>query len=136
MRDEMAETVSKGEEAASFATYGAIAATLQRYLDGARAGDSTLMRAAFLDTAHIRGSYGGNPVEWSLSAFCEAIDKGGPAPELAARIVTIEHTGTAAMARVEAENWRGTRYTDFFVLRRLGAEWRITSKVFFAHTRA
>ncbi|MBV9977268.1 MAG: hypothetical protein JO105_17925 [Hyphomicrobiales bacterium] len=32
------------------------------------------------------------------------------------RVVTIKHSGTAAMARLEAENWRGTRYTDFFVL--------------------
>jgi hypothetical protein len=28
----------------------------------------------------------------------------------------IEHSGTAASARREAANRRGTRYTDFFVL--------------------
>ncbi|MBV9518326.1 MAG: nuclear transport factor 2 family protein [Hyphomicrobiales bacterium] len=50
--------------------------------------------------------------------------------------MTIEHSGTAAMARLEAENWRGTRYTDFFVLVETGGEWKIASKVFFAHSRA
>jgi hypothetical protein len=40
------------------------------------------------------------------------------------------------MARLEAENWRGTRYTDFFVLLKRGDAWRIASKVFFAHARA
>ena len=40
------------------------------------------------------------------------------------------------MARLEAVNWRGTRYTDFFVLLKRDGEWRIASKVFFAHDRA
>lgn len=132
----MVETVTRADEGASFATYEAIAGALQSYIDGARAGDGALMRKAFLEAAHIRGSYGGKPVDWTLSEFCEVIDKGGPATDLAARIVTIDHAGTAAMARLEAENWRGTRYTDFFVLLKTGANWRIVSKVFFAHSRA
>ena len=53
-----------------------------------------------------------------------------------ARIVHIEHAGGAATARLEAENWRGTRYSDFFVLVAGGAEWLIADKVFFAHSRA
>jgi hypothetical protein len=55
----MIESVPISDEHASFAAYEAIAATLQRYIDGARAGDGTLMRRAFLEAAHIRGSYGG-----------------------------------------------------------------------------
>ncbi len=42
-----------------FAAYAAIAATLQQYVDAARAGDSTAMRRAFVAGASIRGSYGG-----------------------------------------------------------------------------
>ena len=132
----MADTITGADERASFAIYEAIAATLQRYVDGARAGDSALVRTAFLETAHIRGSYGATPVDWTLAEFCGVIDKGGPARDLVARIVTIDHAGSAAMARLEAENWRGARYTDFFVLLKTGAEWRIASKVFFAHSRA
>ena len=132
----MSEPITKAGEDASYAVYDAIAAALQSYIDGALTGDSALMRKAFLEAAHIRGSYGGKPVDWTLSEFCELIDKGGPATGLSARIVTIEHSGTAAMARLEAENWRGTRYTDFFVLLKPGADWKIASKVFFAHSRA
>ena len=44
------------------------------------------MRRAFLETAHIRGSYGGKPVDWTLSEFCELIDKHGPAAEIAAQL--------------------------------------------------
>lgn len=123
-------------EIESFAIPGAIAETLQRYVDGARTGDIVLLRSAFAEGARVSGSYGGKPVTWSLGEFCEAVAKGGPAPGLQTRIVAIEAAGGAAMARLEALDWRGTRYTDFFVMVRRGDGWRIDSKVFHAHARA
>ncbi|HYB57848.1 MAG TPA: nuclear transport factor 2 family protein [Alphaproteobacteria bacterium] len=128
--------MTRSEEAASFAPYEAIAATLQHYIEGALRGDAGPMRRAFITDASIRGSYGGKPVDWTLEAFCELIEKGGPASGLNARVVAIEFAGTAAMARLEAENWRGSRYTDFFVLTARDGVWKIVSKVFFAHSRA
>jgi len=107
--------------------------TIGKYVEGARTGDPDLMRAAFLREATVRGSYGGKPVDWTLQEFCDLIAKGGAAPGLEARIAAVEISGTAAMARLEAVNWRGTRYTDFFVLLKRDGEWRIASKVFFAH---
>jgi hypothetical protein len=132
----MTEVPTADVERASFATYEAIATTLQAYIESARTGDGALMRTAFLDAAHISGSYAGKPTDWSLEEFCDLIDKHGPAADVSARIVTIEYSGTAASARLEAENWRGTRYTDFFLLLKHGSVWRIASKVFFAHSRA
>jgi hypothetical protein len=132
----MGKKVTAADERASFGAYEAITATLQRYIDGARAGDSTLMRGAFLETASVRRTYDSKPVEWTLREFCDLIDKAGPAVALAAKIVQIDHAGTAGVARLEAADWRGTRYTDFFVRLKVGADWRITSKVFFAHSRA
>lgn len=124
------------DETESFAIPQAIAQTLRRYIDGARNGDVALLRSAFTSGARVSGSYGGKPVSWSLKEFCDAVAKGGAAAELQARVVSIEHSGGAAMARLEAQNWRGTRYTDFFVLVRRDEGWRIDSKVFFAHLRA
>jgi hypothetical protein len=132
----MTGAITKADEHASFATYEAIAATLEAYIAGARTGDGALMRKVFLGSARISGSYGGKPVDWGLSEFCDLIDKHGPAADIAARIVMIDHAGTAATARLEAEDWRGTRYTDFFVLARIGTGWKIAGKVFFAHSRA
>ena len=132
----MSSEVSPAEEAESFAAYEAIITTLQHYIDGARTGDGACMRRAFLQEATIRGSYGGQPVDSGLQAFCELIEKGGPAPDLKAHVVAIDYCGAAATARLEAENWRGTRYTDFFTLVRSDNAWRIASKVFFAHARA
>jgi hypothetical protein len=123
-------------ESESFSTSEAIAATLQFYIDGARDGDSQLFRRAFFADANIRGSYSGKAIDWTLEEFCEAVGKGGPAPDLKARIAMIEFAGSGAVARLEAENWRGTRYTDFFVLIERDGAWKISSKVFFAHSRA
>jgi len=124
------------DERLSFAAYEEIAAAIQIYIDSAHAGDAGRMRSAFLPEAMIRGSYGGKATDWSLDDFCGVIGKGGPAADLKTRIAGIELSGTAAMARLEAENWRGTRYTDFFVLLKRDGAWRIASKVFFAHGRA
>jgi hypothetical protein len=124
------------DEQASFAAYDEIAAAIQIYIDSARTGDAERMRSAFQPGALIRGSYGGKATDWSLDDFCGVIGKAGPAADLRARIASIELSGTAAMARLEAENWRGTRYTDFFVLLKRDGGWRIAGKVFFAHARA
>lgn len=124
------------DETESFAIPQAIAETLQRYIDGARTGEVALLRSAFMSAARVSGSYGGKPVSWTLPEFCDAVAKGGAAPGLQARVVSMEHAGGAAMARLEALDWRGTRYTDFFVLVRSDEGWRIDSKVFCAHARA
>ena len=130
------EDMTPQEEAASFAIPQAIAETLQRYIDGARTGSIDLLRSAFTPEARVSGSYSGKPVSWTLQEFCDAVAKGGAAPGLEARIVSMDHAGGAATARLEALNWRGTRYTDFFVLVRGDDGWRIDSKVFYAHLRA
>ena len=124
------------DEHASFAAYEEIAAALLIYIDGARRGDAERMRSAFLPDAAVRGSYGGQPTDWSVEQFCAVIAKGAAASGMQVRIAGIELSGSAAMARLEAENWRGTRYTDFFVLLKRDGAWRIASKVFFAHARA
>jgi Putative lumazine-binding len=132
----MSTPVTPEQEVETFDDQEAIAATLEHYILGARTGDAGRLRLAFADTARIAGTYDGNPVEWSVDEFCSIIERGGPARELEARVVGIQFAGNAGTARLEARNWRGTRYTDFFVLLKHAGDWRITSKVFFAHSRA
>jgi hypothetical protein len=132
----MPAPVSPEQETETFAAYQAIAATLQHYVNAARTADAGRMRLAFAATARIAGTYSGKAVEWTVSEFCDLIQKGGPAPDLEAQIVAIEYAGNAAVARLGARNWRGTRYSDFFVLVERDGLWRISSKVFFPHSRA
>jgi hypothetical protein len=132
----MPAPVSPGQEAETFATQKAIGVTLQYYIDGARTGNAGMIRNAFVETARISGTYNGQAVEWTVQEFCKIVEESGPASDLKALVVGIEYAGNAAMARLEALNWRGTRYTDFFVLTEQDGVWRIRSKVFFAHSRA
>jgi len=132
----MPRPVTLEKEDESFAEQTAIAATLERHISGARTGDVGLMRVVFVATARISGTYDGKPVEWTVEEFCGIVERGGPAEGLEAQIVAIEYVGNAGMARLEARNWRGTRYTDFFVLSKQAENWRINSKVFYAHSRA
>lgn len=132
----MTDHPTPAQEAAGFAAFQAVHAALGDYVEGARTGSSRLMRQAFLDSARIQGSYGGAPADWTLDEFCARIDKNGPAAEVEAQVVSVEIMGTAAMARLEARNWRGFRYTDFFVLLEREGRWRIASKVFYAHAKA
>ncbi len=78
-----------GQAQSDAAAPEAIAATLQDYIDGARAGDGALLRNAFLEPAYIGASYDGKPVDWTLPEFCEAIHTTGSAADIAARIVSI-----------------------------------------------
>ena len=70
--------------------------------------------------------------DYLIDANLSLLDK----TRIQAQIVAIEYIGNAGMARLEARNWRGTRYTDFFVLSKQDDNWRINSKVFYAHSRA
>jgi Putative lumazine-binding len=99
----MLETVTPEQENESFATQEAIAAALQRYIDGARSGDGGLMRRAFTETAQISGTYSGKHVKWTVEEFCAIIEKGGPAEDLEARIIANEYAGGAGMARLRHE---------------------------------
>ena len=132
----MPTDVTQAQETESFATHEAIAAALQQYIDAARTGKGALMHQAFAANARISGTYAGKKVDWTLQEFCDLIEKNGPVENLDARVVAIEYQGNAGMARLEARNWRGTRYTDFFVLLKHGDTWQIANKVFFAHSRA
>lgn len=135
-RHSLENHMTEQDEIASFAVPQAIAETLQRYLDGLRTGQADMLRSAFTEGARVSGSYDGRPVSWSLTEFCELVAKGGPARGLEGRIVSIDHAGNAASARLELLNLRGTRYTDFFVLVQHDGAWRLDSKIFFAHRRA
>lgn len=132
----MPPSITPAQEAESYNEYEDIHAALQNYIEGARTGSARLMRLAFLETARIQGSYDGEPADFTLDEFCARIDKNGPAADVEARVVAVNLQGTAAMARLEARNWRGFRYTDFFVLLKRNEGWKIASKVFFAHARA
>ena len=113
--------------------YDAIAETVQRYIDGARAAHGVDMRPAFRADATIFGHVGSELFAGPIEQLFAWTDANGPARELEARIASIDLVETIATVRLELENWAGHRFTDLFTLFKDDGGWKIVNKVFHLH---
>ena len=91
------------------------------------------MKPAFHADATVFGYVGADLFAGPIQGLFDWNDQNGPATEIQARIVSIETCGTVAVARLEADNWTGHRFTDLFTLLKVDGEWKIMSKVFHLH---
>ncbi|MEM8813608.1 MAG: nuclear transport factor 2 family protein [Pseudomonadota bacterium] len=132
----MTEPVITAEEHASFDEHDEVAEALNRYIDAARTGDAGLMRDVWFDHARVVGSIGGNPVNLTAKDFCDMVDGRDGSPDLKARIASIDISGDAAVARIEFDGLAGKRFTDFMILYRREGVWRISGKVYDAHSQS
>jgi hypothetical protein len=113
--------------------YDAIAKTVQRYVEGGKAGSGDQMKAAFHADATIIGYLGSDLVSGPIQLLFDWVDQNGPAPDLQLRLGSVDVTGSIAMARLEMDNWTGHRFTDMVTLLKVDGEWKIISKVFYLH---
>lgn len=127
--------VTKKTETQSFNEYQEVAKALQPYIESASTGDGKLSRSAFYDHAHIVGSVDGGYSNPNADQFADAISSGGPSESVQHHIAWIDISGPAAAAKVEFIDWGGFRFTDFFVLYKKDGEWKISGKVYDAHSR-
>ena len=129
----------KATEAIDIATFeelDAIKRVLHLYIDNAGPSDGDAMRPAFFDHAHIVGSVDGSFYNMTADEFRDVVNAGEASPDLEYHIASIDVSGNAASARLEFINWDGHRFTDFFVLYKHGGVWKISGKVYHAHSRS
>ena len=70
----------------------------------------------------------------AIPILFEGIDKDfRPSPDAKAAITRIEIVGTAASARIDANDMSGISFTDFFQLLKVDGQWTVISKVFHTH---
>lgn len=119
--------------ASEVADYDAITQTVQHYIDGAKSGKGDQMKPAFHEDATIFGYVGDDLFAGPIQNLYDWNDQNGAATGLEARIVNIDLVGTAAVVRLELDNWTGNRFTDLFTLLKVDGEWRIMNKVFHLH---
>ena len=115
----------------------AVRIPLNHYLTGHATGDPSHMRKAFLPTAHIEGVRDGKFVSWTLDEYCARFS-GRPEPDESTRrrtIDVVDVSGNAAMARATLVHG-ATTFTDYFVLLKVGDEWKIANKVYAAVRRS
>ena len=109
-----------------------VRAALNHYFRGHATGDASHMRKAFLPTAHVEGIREGKFTSWTLDEYC-ALFKGQPAGDESARVRTIDSidvSGNSGMAKATLVHGP-TVFTDYFVLLKVGDEWRIANKVYY-----
>ncbi len=111
----------------------AISSVIQTYVEGGRKGDAAIMKGAFREDATIHGHMDGGLLAGPIHILFDWIDENPSAPDLEARIVSIDLADTVATARVELTGWLGNRFTDQFTLLKENGIWTITSKVFHTH---
>ncbi|ANS43111.1 nuclear transport factor 2 family protein [Serratia inhibens] len=64
----------------------------------------------------------------------DGIDKDfRPSPNAQAVIARIEIVGTAASARIDANDMSGISFTDFFHLLKVEGKWTVVSKIYYTH---
>lgn len=110
-----------------------VRAAIAQYFRGHATGDGAEMRKAFLPTAHIEGVRNGVFTSWTVEEYCSRFT-GKPAADEASRqrtIDSVDFSGTAAIARATLVHG-ATTFTDYFVLLKVGGEWKIANKVYSA----
>ncbi|WP_285404771.1 nuclear transport factor 2 family protein [Luteibacter sp. ME-Dv--P-043b] len=115
--------------------YQAISEVLNKYIEGCRQAKSSIMKSAFSPHATMY-SVGpdGKLVGGAISMLFDGVDKDfRPSPDATAAITRIEIVGTAASARIDANDMSGVSFTDFFHLLKVDGKWTVVSKIFQTH---
>jgi hypothetical protein len=109
----------------------AVRATINQYFKGHATADPAEMRKAFLPTAHVEGVRDDKLFSRTVEVYASGFG-GKPANDEATRKRTIDSVdiaGTAAMVRATLVHG-ATTFTDYFVLLKTDAEWKIANKVY------
>ncbi len=104
---------------------------IARYIDGGRAGDSSIMKPAFHENAQMSGPEEDGAFSGPIQALYDHVDRNGPATDLGVCIVSITVSDErAASVVLHADDWHGKYYTDHFHLLKENGAWKIVSKIF------
>lgn len=139
-----AENLPRGQQVISSKTlskptyvqeYQAITEVLNKYIDGCKQAQSSIMKPAFNQHATMYSvGADGKLAGGAIPILFEGIDKDfRPSPDAQAAIVRIEIVGTAASARIDANDMSGISFTDFFHLLKVEGKWTVVSKIFHTH---
>ena len=115
--------------------YQAIVEVLNQYLDGCKQAKSSVMKPAFSEQATMfsvdgDGKLTGGPIQGLFDGIDSAFR---PSSEAQAAVVTVDIVGTAASARIDANDVSGFSFTDFFHLLKVEGKWTVVSKIFHTH---
>ena len=116
----------------SAADRGPALAAVERYFQAADSGSADAVRSVFWPTGRVEGVGGGRFLSWTADEFATRNFRGQPnlRKDLTRTIEWLDVSGTGAVARVKVSIGADTTYWDYFVLHKLGGEWKIGLKAF------
>jgi hypothetical protein len=92
------------------------------------------MSPAFHEQATIFGYVGPDLFAGPIGGLYEWNDGNGAAADVVTHVTIIEVVETVAVVRVDADNWTGHRFTDYFTMLKVDGTWKIMNKVFHLHS--
>ncbi|WP_225995967.1 nuclear transport factor 2 family protein [Acinetobacter oleivorans] len=115
--------------------YQAITEVLNKYIEGCKQANSSTMKPAFNQHATMYSvGADGKLAGGAIPILFEGIDKDfHPSPDAQAAIARIEIVGTAASARIDANDMSGISFTDFFHLLKVEGKWTVVNKIFYMY---
>jgi hypothetical protein len=110
---------------------------LENYIQGHATGNGDFMRKAFHTEAKVMAFRDGKLMNMTSEQFASRFD-GKPAADEAQRkrtIESVEITGNAGVGKIVLD-YPTVKYTDYMSLLKVGDEWKIVNKVFYAEPKA
>jgi len=115
--------------------YNAIVEVLNKYNEGGKQADSSIMKPAFSEHATIFGVDDNKLIGGPIQGLFDVIDRDfSPSPNAQGVIVNIDIVGTAASARIDTNDISGFCFTDFFNLLKVEGKWTVISKIYHTHS--
>ena len=106
---------------------------ISNYLKGAISGKGSEMRPTFHNDATWYGYVGQDLIAGPIQTLYDWHDGNGAATHLVYNISKIDIQGTVANVKIELDNWKGSRFTDFLNLLKVDGNWLVMNKVFYLH---
>lgn len=109
---------------------------LDNYIQGHATGNGDFMRKAFHPEAKVMAFRDGKLTNMTAEEFASRFN-GKPAPDEAQRkrrIESVEITGNAGVGKIVLE-YPTVTFTDYMSLLKVGEEWKIVNKVFYAEPK-
>lgn len=109
---------------------------LENYIQGHATGNGDFMRKAFHPEAKVMAFRDGKLTNLTAEEFASRFN-GKPAPDEAQRkrrIESVEITGNAGFGKIVLE-YPTVTFTDYMSLLKVGDEWKIVNKVFYAEPK-
>jgi len=115
----------------------AVRIPLENYIKGQATGDAEYMRKAFHTDGNLIFIREGKYTTRSFAEYIAGMKDGKPAADEASRKRSIENVdvnGNAASAKIVLD-YPNVKFIDYMSLLKIGDEWKIVSKVFYAEPK-